>query len=99
MVLKKLSGFVVFLFSYRRRVYLLRKRYDRIREKADKERNSEKRLSALRILDHVEPTLIMLEEQNVSRFERGRMIRYVKSGIAQAKSSLKGEIRYPIKRR
>jgi hypothetical protein len=92
MVVKRIAGYVGFLFSYRHKVYSLRKRYDRVRERADKMRNAEKRLYALKILDQIEPTLVMLEEQRVSRFERGRMIRSVNSGIKQARGVIKGKM-------
>ena len=97
MVFKRIADSLAFLFSYRRKIYKLRKKYDKTREKVDKERGRDKRLSALKVLDQVEPTLVMLEEHDISRFERGRMARYVNSGIAQAKRNLKGEIqhRYP----
>ncbi len=92
MAIKRIFGYLSFLFSYRHKVYSLRKRYDRTRERADKIRNAEKRLRALRILDQVEPTLVLLEEQRVSRFERGRMVRYVNIGINQARAAIKGKL-------
>lgn len=91
-MLGRIFGYFRFLFSYRHKVYSLRKRYDRTRERADKIRNAEKRLYALRILDQIEPTLVMLEEQRVSRFERGRMVRYVNGGINQARAVIKGRM-------
>ena len=94
MVLQRIVGYVGFLVSYRHKIYSLRKRYDRTRERADKMRNAEKRLYALKILDQIEPTLVMLEEQRVSRFERGRMVRYVNNGIKQAQGVVKG--RQPV---
>ncbi len=92
MVIKRIAGYISFLLSYRHKVFALRKKYDRVRERADKIRNAEKRLYALKILDQIEPTIVMLEEQRVSRFERGRMIRYVNSGIKQARSVIKGKM-------
>ena len=88
-VLSRAIGFIPYLLSYRRKIYKLRKNYDRIREKAIKQKNAQKRLSVLRILDQAHPTLVMLEEQRISRFERGRMMRYVKSAINEAKAVLK----------
>ncbi len=82
-------GYLRYLLSYRRKVVSLRKKYDRVREKADKIGNSEKRTQVLRILDQVEPTLVMLEEQRISAFERGRMRRSVEQGIVSAKASIK----------
>ncbi|MFH0832961.1 MAG: hypothetical protein V1900_04540 [Candidatus Aenigmatarchaeota archaeon] len=98
MVFRRIAGFISFMLSYRRKIYLLRKRYDKVREKADRERNAEKRGSALRMLDNIEPTLVMLEEQRISRFERSRMFGYVMSGIRQAKTALKGGT-YQIRKR
>ena len=92
MVLQRIVGYVGFLVSYRHKIYSLRKRYDRMRERVDKLRNAEKRLYALKLLDQIEPTLVMLEEQRVSRFERGRMIRYVNNGVKQARVSIKGRV-------
>jgi hypothetical protein len=89
MVFGRIAGYLGFLLSYRRKVFLLRKKYDRIREKADRIRSAEKRLAVLKILDHIEPTLIMLEEHKISRFERGRMFNMVRDGVGQAKRELK----------
>lgn len=80
---------ITFLFSPRRKIYSLRKKYDRLREKADKIRQREKRLSVLRILDQIEATLVILEEQNVSRFEQHRMAGYVKAGLEKARIVMK----------
>jgi len=73
--------YLSYLLSYRHKVYALRKKYDRIRERADRQKNAQKRIGALHVLDQVEPTLVMLEEQNISGFERGRLARYVMQGI------------------
>ncbi len=83
-----LIGFVLQFFSFRHKVYILRKKYDRIREKADNERNATKRLSVLTILDQVESTLVILEEQKISRVDRGRMVAIIENGIRQATSVL-----------
>jgi len=78
---------IKFLFSRRHHIYVLRRKYDRIREKAV--RHSSNRLEALKILDQVEPTLVMLEEQNISAFERRRLAVYVTQGIRNAEYALK----------
>ncbi len=78
-----------FLLSPRSKIYRLRKKYDHLREKADKIRQREKRLSVLSILDQIESTLVILEEQNVSRFERHRMASYVRAGLEKAKVIMK----------
>jgi hypothetical protein len=77
-----------YLLGFRHKVYALRKKYDHMREHADRQRNSQKRLAALRILDQVEPSLVMLEEQNISGFERGRLARYVVQGVENARRVL-----------
>ena len=87
-------GFFGYLLSFRRKVYLLRKKYDRVREKADREKNPSKRQEALQILDQAEPTLRMLEEQRISRFDRGRLLNNAKTQIQQAKFVL-GKDYYP----
>jgi hypothetical protein len=81
-------GFLGFFLSWRRKVYLMRRKYDRTREKADKQKNLQKRMTALKVLDAVEPTLRILEEQRVSRFDRGRMLSSVKAEIERAKAVL-----------
>jgi len=81
-------NYVRFLLSYRYSVYKLRRRYDRMREKADRQAAA-KRLPALRALDQVEPTLVMLEEQNISSFDRSRFASYVTQGIKNAERILK----------
>ncbi|GEM_PF-3645637 len=85
-------GFFSRLFTFRGKIYSLRKKYDKIREKADREDNAEKRLNALKLLDQVEPTLVILEEQNISRFDRKRMVAVVDSGVEQAKAILEDRL-------
>jgi len=81
----------LFGFGFRWKVYKLRRKYDRIREKADRSKSPEKRNAALAALDSIETTLIMLEEQKVSRIDRGRYITSVRMGIEKAKSILEEE--------
>src|SRR3989344_2144268 len=88
-ITKRVVGFIPYLFTFRRKVYVLRKKYDRAREKTDKIKNRQRRFTILRVLDQVEPTLVMLEEQPVSRFQRGKMVKYVKSGIDEARKMIK----------
>jgi hypothetical protein len=87
----------MFGFLKKRTVYKLRKRYDRIREKADKLPRGVKRNSILTTLDQVTNTLVMLEEQRVSLIEKRRMVSYIKKGIARAKDILedKNQVPYP----
>ena len=70
MVLGRILGPLAFLVSKRHKIYKLRKKYDRIREKANKVKDYEKRNSIFSILDQIEPNLVILEEQNLSRLER-----------------------------
>src|SRR3989344_713038 len=88
-ITKRVVGFIPYLFTFRRKVYVLRKKYDRAREKTDKIKNRQRRFTILRVLDQVEPTLVMLEEQPVSRFQRGKMARFVKAGIVEARKMIK----------
>lgn len=75
-----------FLDIFRHRsVYALRKQYDRVREKADRERNLTKKMQALRMLDRIDPTLTMLEEQQIASRDRSRFYLLVKQGVEQAR--------------
>ncbi len=91
MFFSRITNYISFFFSYRRKVFRLRKKYDRTRERVDKTRNKDRRLRALKILDQIEPTLVIIEEQQVSRFERMRMFGYVEAGIREANKALKEE--------
>ncbi len=88
-----MRNFIMFfgLFSRKRLIYKLRKKYDRIREKADKLPRGDLKFAILKTLDQVEPALVRLEEENVSLLEKTRLIRFVKAGIARAKYMLKTE--------
>jgi len=86
-------GFLSRLFTFQGTVYGLRKRYDRMRERADREDDTGRRMQALKILDQAEPTLVLLEEQRISRYDRGRLVATVESGIEQAKAVLDNMIR------
>lgn len=88
MVLGRISGFFQFLLSNRRVIHGLRKRYDHLRERADRENSREKRIAVLKLLDQIEPTLTVLEEQQIIGFERNRMTGHVRSGLDQAKRML-----------
>jgi len=89
MVLGRILGPLAFLVSKRHKIYKLRKKYDRIREKANKVKDYEKRNSIFSILDQIEPNLVILEEQNLSRLERGRTMNFVGSGIRKSEQILK----------
>lgn len=77
----------IFTF-FRGKVYGLRKKYDRIREKTDRLKDKEKKVEILRYLDQIEPTIVMLEERSISRFEKRRMIRNVRGELEKAKYML-----------
>ncbi|MFH1631112.1 MAG: hypothetical protein ABIA21_02725 [Candidatus Aenigmatarchaeota archaeon] len=87
--------FSIFSFGWRRQIFKLRKSYDRVREKADKTSDKYRRLTVLRILDQVEPTLVMLEEQRISRFDRPRLVNSVKMNVEQGKMILKQKRHIP----
>ena len=89
MIFKKITGSITFLLSRRHKIYKLRKRYDRVREKANKVRDPKARAAIFSVLDQIESNIIILEEQNVSRFERGRMMRFVSAGTKKASQMLK----------
>ncbi len=72
----------------------IRKEYDRLREKADKELDTNRRLHILRTLDSIEPTIVTLEEQIVSDYEKKRMTKYVKHTLKKVKSMLKDKEYY-----
>jgi hypothetical protein len=73
-------------------VYRLRKEYDRLREKADKEHDMNRRTIILRQLDSIEPTIVALEEQTIiSNFEKKRMRKYAQRSLSQAKMMIKNK--------
>ena len=78
------------------KIYKLRKKYDRIREKADK-LSKRKRFQILKILDSVDGYIVQLEEQEVAMIQRKRMINSIQSAIEQSKTLLEAgsEIRQP----
>ncbi|MBI5332620.1 MAG: hypothetical protein HZB65_03540 [Candidatus Aenigmarchaeota archaeon] len=86
-------GFLSRMFTFQGTVYGLRKKYDHARERADREDDVDRRLQALKILDQAEPTLVLLEEQRISRYDRSRLVATVDSGIEQAKAVLDNMIR------
>ena len=83
--------FLIDIIFGKKKIYRLRKSYDRTREKADKIGGRDFRLPVLRMLDQAEPTLVLLEEHKISRFEKARMIKYVEAGIREAKKMMDEE--------
>lgn len=68
----------------------LRKKYDRVREKADKLEDYRKKMQLLRMLDSVEASLILLEEDRItSKFERRRMAAQIEAAVENARDMLK----------
>jgi len=70
------------------KIYRLRRRYDRLRERTDRIGDKGKKVRLLKFLDEIEPTLVMLEEKDISRYEKRRMVHNIKSSLEQAKFML-----------
>ncbi len=68
--------------------YKLRKGYDRLREKADKLHQIDRRLEILRMLDQVEPSIISLEEHHMSNYEKKKICGYVLPQLRKIKFML-----------
>ncbi|MBI4162484.1 MAG: hypothetical protein HY513_02280 [Candidatus Aenigmarchaeota archaeon] len=74
----------------RNSVYSLRKRYDRVREHADKLKDYNRKMHILRMLDVIEPNLILLEENRIqSRFEKRRLVAQIKATVENANELVK----------
>ena len=74
----------------RNKIYALRKHYDRVRERADKIKDYGRRMQVLRMLDVVEPNLILLEENRIqSRFEKRRLVAQINATVENAKELVK----------
>ncbi len=74
----------------RNSIYLLRKHYDRVREHADKIKDYNRKIQILRMLDMIEPNLILLEENRIqSRFEKRRLVAQIKATVENAKELVK----------
>ncbi|MBI4018677.1 MAG: hypothetical protein HY364_00300 [Candidatus Aenigmarchaeota archaeon] len=80
---------ITFFFSGRRDIYHLRKEYDRIREHVDKGEDEQKRVALLRMLDQLEPNMVMLEEQNLSGGDTRKLKLYVRSSLLRIKGEMK----------
>lgn len=76
------------LFGWGRRIGKLRKRWDRIREKALK-KDEPLKGSMLMRLDQVENNLRMLEERALTRVERARLAREVELDLSELNETLK----------
>lgn len=86
----------MFGFGSKYRIYRLRRRYDHIRERADK-LGRRKGFQVLKILDSVDGYIVQLEEQDVSMIQRKRMINSIENALQRAKTVLEagGELRQP----
>lgn len=72
------------------RVRRLRRKWDRIREKALK-KSEPLRSTALQRLDQIEQNLRILEERQLNRFERARIAKEVEIDLAEAKAMVKAK--------
>jgi hypothetical protein len=76
-----------FIFGWPRKIRKLRKRWDRLREKALRKHGLVKKTS-LEKLDMTEQKLKTLEEQKITRLDRSRLAREVEIDLAEIKAML-----------
>jgi hypothetical protein len=76
------------VFGWERRVRKLRKRWDRLREKADR-KHGPVRSRALQMLDAINGSIVTMEEQQLSRIDRARMAKDVEINLEEVKELLK----------
>jgi len=79
-----------FIFGWPRKIRKLRKRWDRLREKALKKKPLVKK-TALEKLDMTEQKLRTLEEQKITRLDRSRLTREVEIDLAEIKAVLESK--------
>lgn len=79
-----------FLFGWDWKVRRMRKKWDRLREKALKKEEPIKHM-ALEKLDTIENHLRILEEQRVSRVDRARFSKEIQIDLSGIKSLLKSK--------
>ncbi|NIO21403.1 MAG: hypothetical protein GTN76_11860 [Candidatus Aenigmarchaeota archaeon] len=77
-----------FLFGWNRKIRKLRKRWDRLREKALKKKQPMKG-DILTKMDVIEQNLRVLEERKVSRVERSRLAKEIEIDLEGIKAILK----------
>ncbi|MBI3190463.1 hypothetical protein HYZ41_02045 [archaeon] len=80
---------VVDFFFFRNTPYRLRKKYDRLRERADRENNINKRLTVLQFLDNIESYLKGIEEGFTPDFQKRKMMKYIGQNLKKAEKMLK----------
>jgi DNA-binding transcriptional MerR regulator len=76
-----------FIFGWPRKIRKLRKRWDRLREKALKKKGLIKK-TAMEKLDMTEQKLRTLEEQKITRLDRSRLAREVDLDLTEIKTML-----------
>ena len=73
-------------FVLRRRTpYKLRRDYDKLREKADKIRDINRRVQMLQMLDRIEPSVVSIEEHHMSNFEKKHTMDYIGTSLRKVK--------------
>ena len=77
-------------FGFDWKIRRLRNRWNRLRNKALKQ-EKEKRIRLLEMLDDVENDLRVLEEQELTRVDRYRIMRNVENGLREVEINLKEE--------
>lgn len=65
--------------------YKLRKTYDKLRERADKIHNINKRIEILRMLDQLDPSIVSFEEHQMSHYEKKKTKYYIESNMRKVK--------------
>jgi len=76
------------MFGWERRVRKLRKRWDRLREKADR-KHGPLRTRALQRLDAINSSITTMEETQLSRIDRARMAKDAEISLEEVKELLK----------
>jgi len=77
-------------FGFDWKIRRLRNRWNRLRNKALKQ-EKEKRIRLLEMLDDVENDLRVLEEQELTRVDRYRIMRNVENSLREVEIALKEE--------
>ena len=80
---------IVDFFFFRNTPYRLRRKYDRLRERADKEKIINKRITILQFLDNIESYLMGIEEGFTPDFQKKKMMKYIGQNLNKAEKMLK----------
>ncbi|RKX41819.1 MAG: hypothetical protein DRP27_10280 [Thermotogae bacterium] len=78
------------MFGFQRKIRKLRKKWDRLREKALKKKEPIRHL-ALEKLDSIENHLRILEEQRLSRRDRARLSKEIEIDLAEVTGLLESK--------